>query len=80
MRYSRQDKNLPGDGASSIGARVILRMLETMGANQVITIDLHNEEIAQYCNIPIINLPSSLIFLPKLKLQKPFLKSLQSMI
>ena len=52
--YCRQDR-ISYDG-EPISARVVAKVLETVGFDQVYTIDLHTEEIEKYFSINFINL------------------------
>jgi len=68
--YARQDrKDRP---RVAIGSKLVASLLETAGANRVITMDLHAPQIQGFFDIPVDHLDSSAIFIPyieKLKLQ-----------
>jgi ribose-phosphate pyrophosphokinase len=49
--YARQDRM--ARGREAISARVVANLLETMGANRVIFIDIHNRAIQGFFNIPV---------------------------
>ncbi len=49
--YARQDRM--ARGREAISARVIANLLESMGANRVIFIDIHNRAIQGFFNIPV---------------------------
>ncbi|UCH61435.1 MAG: ribose-phosphate pyrophosphokinase [Anaerolineales bacterium] len=49
--YARQDRM--ARGREAISARVIAHLLESMGANRVIFIDIHNRAIQGFFNIPV---------------------------
>jgi ribose-phosphate pyrophosphokinase len=49
--YARQDRM--ARGRESISARVVANLLETMGANRVIYVDIHNRAIQGFFNIPV---------------------------
>jgi ribose-phosphate pyrophosphokinase len=52
--YSRQDrKNMPRE---PISAKVVANMIETAGADRVITFDLHVDQIQGFFNLPVDNL------------------------
>jgi len=52
--YSRQDrKNLPRE---PISAKVVANLIETAGADRVVTFDLHVDQIQGFFNIPVDNL------------------------
>src|SRR4051794_20135073 len=67
--YARQDrKDRP---RVAIGSKLVASLLETAGANRVITMDLHAPQIQGFFEIPVDHLDSSAIFIPyieKLKL------------
>jgi ribose-phosphate pyrophosphokinase len=49
--YARQDRM--AKGREAISARVVANMLETMGADRVIYMDIHNTAIQGFFNIPV---------------------------
>ena len=49
--YARQDRM--ARGREAISARVIANLIEAMGANRVIFIDIHNRAIPGFFNIPV---------------------------
>jgi len=49
--YARQDRM--ARGREAISARVVANLLEAMGANRVIFIDIHNRAIQGFFNIPV---------------------------
>ena len=52
--YSRQDrKNLPRE---PISAKLVANLIETAGANRIVTFDLHVDQIQGFFNIPVDNL------------------------
>ncbi len=51
--YSRQDKS--DHIRSSIGAKMMADILENIGIERLITIDLHNSAIQEFFNIPVIH-------------------------
>ncbi len=54
LGYSKQDKVfLKGE---SLSIEVVAKILKTAGLSQLITVDLHNEEIADYFQIPVTNI------------------------
>lgn len=60
--YARQDrKDKP---RVAIGSKLIASLLETAGANRVITMDLHAPQIQAFFDIPVDHLDSSAIFIP----------------
>lgn len=60
--YARQDrKDKP---RVAIGAKLVASLLETAGANRIITMDLHAPQIQAFFDIPVDHLDSSAIFIP----------------
>jgi len=60
--YARQDrKDRP---RVAIGSKLVASLLETAGANRVITMDLHAPQIQGFFDIPVDHLDSSAIFIP----------------
>jgi ribose-phosphate pyrophosphokinase len=49
--YARQERM--ARGRESISARVVANALETLGANRVIFVDIHNQAIQGFFNIPV---------------------------
>jgi ribose-phosphate pyrophosphokinase len=49
--YARQDRM--AKGREAISARVVANLLETMGADRVIYVDIHNPAIQGFFNIPV---------------------------
>ena len=49
--YARQDRM--AHGREAISARVVANLLETMGVNRVIYVDIHNRAIQGFFNIPV---------------------------
>jgi len=65
MGYSRQDrKDKP---RVSIGAKLIADFIQTAGATRFVTIDLHQDSIGAFFNLPVDQLYSSYIFAPYIK-------------
>lgn len=63
--YARQDrKDKP---RVSIGSKMIANLLESAGANRVMTMDLHADQIQGFFNIPVDHLKSEAIFIPFIK-------------
>jgi ribose-phosphate pyrophosphokinase len=60
--YSRQDRREGPRGA--IGAKLMADMLQTAGADQLISIDLHSEQIQGFFNIPVNMIPGHIAFWP----------------
>ena len=52
--YSRQDRR-PGFSRVPITSSLVAKLLETSGADHVVTIDLHAQQIQGFFNMPIIN-------------------------
>ncbi len=49
--YARQDRM--ARGREAVSAKVVANMLETLGANRVIYVDIHNPAIQGFFNIPV---------------------------
>ena len=49
--YARQDRM--ANGREAISARVVANLLENQGANRVIYVDIHNQAIQGFFNIPV---------------------------
>ncbi|MEX1000741.1 MAG: ribose-phosphate pyrophosphokinase [Crocinitomicaceae bacterium] len=63
--YARQDrKDKP---RVAIGSKMVAMMLETAGANRIMTMDLHADQIQGFFEIPVDHLYASTIFLPYIK-------------
>lgn len=63
--YSRQDKK--SDSREPITARLIANLLEAAGADRVITMDLHADQIQGFFNIPVDHLTSLPLFVSTFK-------------
>jgi ribose-phosphate pyrophosphokinase len=59
--YARQDRR-PGYSRVPISARVVATMLESVGINHVITIDLHATQIQGFFHIPVDNISATNLF------------------
>lgn len=59
--YARQDRR-PGYSRVPISARVVATMLEGVGVNHVVTIDLHATQIQGFFHIPVDNISASNLF------------------
>jgi ribose-phosphate pyrophosphokinase len=60
--FARQDrKDKP---RVAIGSKMVALMLETAGANRIMTMDLHADQIQGFFEIPVDHLYASTIFLP----------------
>ena len=63
--FARQDrKDKP---RVAIGSKLVANSLTTAGANRVITMDLHADQIQGFFNIPVDHLYASTIFIPYIK-------------
>jgi len=58
--YSRQDRCTYKNGP--ISSSLVIKMLETSGINQVVTLDLHSAQLEGMFNVPVINLSTESIF------------------
>jgi ribose-phosphate pyrophosphokinase len=65
--YARQDrKDKP---RVPISAKLVARMIEAAGADRVVTMDLHADQIQGFFDIPVDHLKSNAIFIPYLQKQ-----------
>jgi len=67
--YARQDRKT--QGREPITARLVANLIETAGADRVISIDLHAGQIQGFFDIPSDNLTAALLFAQAFK-QTPF--------
>lgn len=56
--YARQDRK-PGFSRTPITSRLIANMLEMVGIDQVIVVDIHSEQQLGFFNIPVINISAA---------------------
>ena len=63
--FARQDRK--GKPRVGIGAKMIADMLQAVGVERIITIDLHADQIQGFFNIPVDHLFASTIFIPYLR-------------
>lgn len=66
--YSRQDRCTYKNGP--ISARLVIKMLESSGITEVVTLDLHSSQLEGFFNIPVKNLSTQDVFSPLLQNQK----------
>jgi ribose-phosphate pyrophosphokinase len=59
--YARQDRR-PGYSRVPISARVVATMLEGVGVDHIVTIDLHATQIQGFFHIPVDNISASNLF------------------
>lgn len=59
--YARQDRR-PRSSRVPISAKVVANMLQTVGVNRVLTMDLHADQIQGFFDIPVDNLYASPVF------------------
>ena len=65
--YARQDrKDKP---RMSIGAKLVANLLTAAGADRIITMDLHADQIQGFFDVPVDHLFASRLFLPHLKMR-----------
>ena len=62
LAYSRQDRK--AKPRSAISAKLVARMLETAGADRLITFDLHSGQVQGFYEIPCDNLPGADVLAP----------------
>lgn len=63
--YSRQDRCTYKYGP--ISASLVIKMLESAGITEIITLDLHSSQLEGMFNVPVTNLSTESIFFPFLK-------------
>ena len=64
--YARQDRR-PRSTRVPISAKVVANMLETVGVERVLTMDLHADQIQGFFDIPVDNIYASPVLLSDLK-------------
>lgn len=65
--YARQDRmHRPGE---CISAQVVARLIESAGADKLITVELHNEAILGFFKIPVVHISGLEIFQKEVKKQ-----------
>ena len=64
--YARQDRR-PRSTRVPISAKVVANMLEAVGVDRVLTMDLHADQIQGFFNIPVDNIYASPVLLSDLK-------------
>ncbi|ABM96182.1 ribose-phosphate pyrophosphokinase [Methylibium sp. Pch-M] len=64
--YARQDRR-PRSTRVPISAKVVANMLEAVGVNRVLTMDLHADQIQGFFDIPVDNIYASPVLLSDLK-------------
>jgi ribose-phosphate pyrophosphokinase len=67
--YARQDRR-PRSTRVPISARVVANMLEAVGVNRVLTMDLHADQIQGFFNIAVDNIYASPVLLSDLQAKK----------
>ncbi len=67
--YARQDRR-PRSARVPISARVVADMISTVGADRVLTVDLHADQIQGFFNIPVDNVYASPVLLSDLWRQR----------
>jgi ribose-phosphate pyrophosphokinase len=67
--YARQDRR-PRSTRVPISAKVVANMLEAVGVNRVLTMDLHADQIQGFFNIPVDNIYASPVLLSDLQAKR----------
>jgi len=67
--YARQDRR-PRSTRVPISAKVVANMLEAVGVNRVLTMDLHADQIQGFFDIPVDNIYASPVLLSDLQAKK----------
>lgn len=65
--YARQDRK--SKPRTPISAKLVADLLTTAGANRILTIDLHSDQIQGFFNIPVDHLYAAPVFLEDMKLR-----------
>lgn len=63
MGYARADRR--SEGREAIGAQLVARFLEASGADRIIVIDLHSEQVQGFFRLPVDNIYGSSILMPE---------------
>ncbi|HNA42224.1 MAG TPA: ribose-phosphate pyrophosphokinase, partial [Saprospiraceae bacterium] len=63
--YARQDRK--DKARVPISARLMANLIETAGANRIMTMDLHADQIQGFFDIPVDHLKSEAIFIPAIE-------------
>ena len=63
--YARQDRK--DQPRVSLTAKLVANLIETAGADRVITVDLHSSQIQGFFDIPVDHLYASIVLIKKLK-------------
>ncbi|HPE68697.1 MAG TPA: ribose-phosphate pyrophosphokinase [Thermotogota bacterium] len=63
--YARQDRK--AKGRDPISAKLVANLLTVAGANRIMTVDLHADQIQAYFDIPLDNLQSFPVFLHRFR-------------
>lgn len=71
--YARQDRVYPK--GSALSARLVADLLEAAGVNELITLDLHSEQVEGFFSIPVHHLHAETLFQKKIKEFLPIEKS-----
>ncbi len=68
--YARQDRR-PRSARVAISAKVVADMLQTVGADHVLTMDLHADQIQGFFDIPVDNIYATPVLLNEFKTHHP---------
>lgn len=73
--YSRQDKL--GSSRTALASKLITKMIQISGADRIMTVNAHSEDICSYSHVPLLNLECDLFLMKSLirwvKIQKSIL-------
>jgi len=67
--YARQDRRLPSS-RGPITSRIVADIISASGVNQLVTVDIHAEQIQGFFNIPLDNIYASPILISHIKKKK----------
>ena len=62
MGYARSDRRM--DGREPIAAQLVARLIEMSGADRVVTLDVHSEQIQGFFRIPVDNIYGTNVLMP----------------
>ena len=62
MGYARADRRM--EGREPIAAQLVARLIEMSGANRVVTLDVHSEQVQGFFRIPVDNIYGTNVLMP----------------
>lgn len=61
--YSRQDKL--GSTRTSLASKLLTKMLKISGADRIVTLNAHSEDICRFSHLPVINMKCDLFLMER---------------